>query len=90
MTKTFILKNQKKKKIGEISYSKNEFKIDIFSIKEKKKIENLLNKFLKQGFRDLGEIILKDPIKPGDHLFLNETKNQLARKGYILIEKICV
>ena len=87
MTKTFILKNRENKELGEISYSEHGFRVDISPVKEKEEIEGLLNEFLKEGIRNLGEVILKDPIMPGDPLFLGEVQNQLARRGYIMLEK---
>ncbi len=47
----------------------------------------MLNKFFKQGIRDLGEVILKEPIKSDNPLFLREVQNQLAIRGYLLTEK---
>ncbi len=85
--KSFVIKDIFNKRMGEISYSEHGFRVDISSVKEKSKIEGMLNKFFKQGIRDLGEVILKEPIKPDNPLFLREVQNQLARRGYILTEK---
>lgn len=85
MSQVFILKNREKENMGEISYSETGFQVDIFSKKEE--IENLLNGFFREGIYNLGEVILNKPIMPVDPLFLPEVQNQLARMGYILIEK---
>ena len=87
MSKTFLIQNNYGKNLGEITYLPKRFKVSVSSPQEKKQLEDLLNKFLKEGIRNLGEVILKEPIKPGDPLFLNEVRNQLARRGYIMIEK---
>ena len=87
MKKAFILKNRRGENLGEVIFSQDKFDVNISSRVEKEKIEKLLNFFAKQGIRDLGEVILKKPIKIKDSLFFNELGNQLARKGYILIEK---
>lgn len=87
MPQTFILKSSDGSNLGEINYFKKQFKINISLPEDKKQIEDLLGGFLKEGIWDLGEIILREPIKPGDPLFLNEVRNQLARAGYILIKK---
>ena len=87
MTKAFILKNRRGEEIGEIIFSNERFEVKISSHEEKEKLEKLLNSFTKNGIKDLGEVILEKPIKTDDPLFFNETRNQLARKGYILIEK---
>ncbi len=85
--KKFIIKDIFDRRLGEISYSEDGFKVDISSVKEKSEIGDMLNKFFKQGIRDLGEVILKEPIKPDNPLFLKEVWLQLARRGYLLIEK---
>jgi hypothetical protein len=87
MNKAFVLKDINNKKLGEIFYSSKKIRIDIPSGKEKREIAVLLHKFLKEGVRDLGEVILDKPIKPGDPLFLREVQNQLGQRGYILIEQ---
>lgn len=87
MPKIFIIKNSEGKKLGEIIYSRDNFKVNVLSAEEKKHLEGELNKFSRDGIRNLGEVILKEPIKPGDPLFLGEIRNQLVRRGYILIEK---
>lgn len=87
MTEIFIIKNSEGEKLGEIIYSGKRFQVNISSAGEKKQLEELLNQFLKEGVCDLGEVILKEPIKTGDPLFLGEVRNQLARRGYLLIEK---
>lgn len=86
MNKTFIIKNRDRKKLGEITYSRKKFRVNVASPGEKERLEELLDAYLK-GIRDLGEVILDKPIKPDDPLFLNEVRNQLARRGYLLIEK---
>ena len=87
MPKNFLIQNRRGEDLGEIIYSRGKFKVNVFLAEEKKRLEELLNEFLKDGIRFLGEVVLKEPIKPGDPLFLNEVGNQLARRGYILIEK---
>ena len=87
MSKTFIIKNIKGEIMGKIIFSQGKFEVNISSGVDKEKIEKLLDLFVKKGIRDLGEVILKQPIKMGDSLFFNEVRNQLARKGYIFIEK---
>lgn len=87
MAKTFVLKNRIGEEIGEIIFSNKEFNVKVFFKKEKEKLEKLLNSFAKNGIRDLGEVILEKPIKINYPLFFNETRNQLAKRGYILIEK---
>lgn len=86
MSKTFIIKNREGEKLGEITYSQKKFKVDIASPKDKERLEELLNTYLK-GIRNLGEVVLDEPIKPGDPLFLNEVRNQLIWRGYTMFEK---
>ncbi|MBZ1348151.1 MAG: hypothetical protein KYQ20_00005 [Candidatus Nealsonbacteria bacterium] len=85
--KSFIIKDIFDRRLGEISYSEDGFKVDISSVKEKSKIEGMLNEFFKQGIRNLGEVILEEPIKSDNPLFLKEVWLQLATRGYRLIEK---
>ena len=87
MIKAFILKNRRGEEIGEIIFSNKRFEVKVFFKEEKEKLEKLLDTFAKNGIKDLGEVILEKPIKTNDPLFFNETRNQLARRGYILIEK---
>ncbi len=87
MIKAFILKNRRGEEIGEIIFSNKRFEVKVSFKKEKEKLEKLLNSFAQQGIRDLGEVILKQPIKIKDSLFFNEVRNQLARRGYIFMEK---
>lgn len=87
MTKTFLIKDRSGKKLGEIIYLKREFRVNVLFEEVKEELEKLLKKFSREGISNLGEIILDKPIKAGDPLFLKEIQNQLAKKGYILIEK---
>lgn len=87
MSQVFILKDIEGRDLGEIIYSQNGFQVNIIFEKEKNEMEKLLNKFFKEGIFDLGEVFLEKPILPQDPLFLNEIKNQLAEKGYIMIDK---
>ena len=87
MEKVFLIKNRFKKNLGRIIYSRGKFKVEVFLKEDQEFLEELLNRLVKEGIVDLGEIILKKPIKLGHPLFLNEVRNQLARRGYILIEK---
>ncbi len=87
MEKKFILKNRNNEEIGEVIFSENNFQVNVESEEKQIELEALLNFFVEQGISDLGEIILENPIKLDDPLFFDEIKNQLARKGYILIEK---
>lgn len=87
MPSVFIIKNREREKLGEISYSETGFRVDISSAEEKAKIEDLLKSFSGSGIYNLGEAILSKPIAPADPLFLPEVRNQLARMGYVLIEK---
>lgn len=86
MVTTFIVKNYYGKELGEIIYSQKTFKVNVSSPEDRERLEILLNSYLK-GIRNLGEVILKEPIKPDDPLFFNEVRNQLVRRGYLLIEK---
>ena len=86
MEKTFFVKNLRGEDIGKIIFSDNKFQVDIADKKNQEKIQILLNSFLEQGIYDLGEVILKNPIKSGDPLFFQEIQNQLARRGYAPIE----
>jgi hypothetical protein len=87
MLKAFILKNRRGEKIGEIIFSNKRFEVKVSLKEEKEKFEKLLDFFAKNGISDLGEVILKKPIKINDPLFFNEIRNQLAKRGYILTEK---
>ena len=87
MLKAFILKNRRGEKIGEIIFSNKRFEVKVSLKEEKEKLEKLLDFFAKNGISDLGEVILKKPIKINDPLFFNEIRNQLAKRGYILTEK---
>ena len=84
--KTLIIKNLFNQELGKITYLPEEkkFKIDFASDSEKKKIELLLNEYLEQGIKFTGNIILAEPIKPDDPLFLLSVQNQLAKRGYIV------
>ena len=86
MKKTFIVKNLRGKDIGKIIFSDNKFQVDIADKKNQEKIQVLLNSFIEKGIYDLGEVILKNPIKLSDFLFFDEIQNQLARRGYTLME----
>ena len=85
--KTFVVKNLFNQELGKITYLPEEkkFKINFSSISEKKKIESLLNEYLEQGIKFTGNVILAEPIKPDDPLFLLSVQNQLAKRGYIVI-----
>lgn len=89
-TKTLIIKSLFGQKLGKIIFllEKNEFMVDISIPSDKEKIEKLLSGFFKNGIRDLGPIILDEPIKSDNPLFLQEINNQLAKRGYVpYIEK---
>ncbi|MBZ1345343.1 MAG: hypothetical protein KY055_01755 [Candidatus Nealsonbacteria bacterium] len=87
MSQTFIIKDRFQKELGEISFSENRFKVEVSRKEDQEILEDLLDRFFKRGIRDLGEVILDEAIKPGDPLFLNEVRNQLLRKGYLLVKK---
>lgn len=87
MAKELIIENLERKKLGEIIFSKGKFKLNIPFFEEKEKLEKLLKSFTEKGIKDLGEVILTEPIKIDHPLFFDEVQNQLARKGYIPIEK---
>lgn len=83
----FIVENLDKERLGEVIYSKKKFKVNISSSTEKKYLERLLGKFSDKGIQSLRGIIFKKPVTPNHPLFLNEVRNKLAERGYILIEK---
>ena len=87
MIKKFVVQDSSGKELGEIIYSKGKFELNIALEKEKKELRELLNSYLEKGISDLGEVILKEPIKFNDPLFLNEVQNQLARKRYVVFAK---
>lgn len=87
MAKTFIINNELQKKLGEIIFSAGGFTVKISAAAAKRELKEMLGRFSREGIYDLGEVILKKPIKPSDPLFLGEVRNQLGRRGYLMIEK---
>jgi len=87
MSQRFIIKDIEGKELGEIIFSKKKFDVKVPFPKEKEKLEKLLNSFLKEGIRDLGEVILTESksIRSNHPLFFQEVGNQLAKRGYVPI-----
>ncbi len=91
LKKVFIIEDSSEKKLGEIIFfpQEKEFKINIDFLPEKEKIERLLNGFLENGIKNLGNVVLIKPVKSDHPLFLTAVENFLARMGYTaVLEKV--
>lgn len=84
--KIFNIKDLSGKELGKITYLSEEkkFKIDFFSNDEAEKMTLLLEEYLSQGIKLIGDIYLNEPIKPDNPLFLPSAEEQLSRMGYMV------
>ena len=87
MPPTFIVKNRYGKKLGELIFSKKKFTVKITFPEDRKNLEELLSTSVKEGIRNLGEVVLDKPLKLGDPLFFKALEDLLIRKGYLVVVK---
>jgi hypothetical protein len=87
--RSFIVKNYQGEYLGEITFLPKEKKFEFkkFLPEEEKIVSSLLDKYLKEGIKNLGEVILEKPITLSHPRFLSALRYDLIKKGYILLEK---